>query len=108
MTNNLADRCEAASGAEPVAYQYTRHRIGKELRIRRSDSLIAAGWTEVPLFAHPPAQDVAALVAALRRYADQFCELGPYTEACGKLEWDQCSGCLARAALAKHERTPHD
>lgn len=38
--------------------------------------------------------------AVLRYYADTFCELGSHHECCGKLNKDECSGCLARSALA--------
>lgn len=43
--------------------------------------------------------EIERLRGVLFWYADQFCELGPYTEACGKLTGDDCSGCLARTAL---------
>ena len=38
--------------------------------------------------------------AVLRYYADTFCELGAHHECCGKLNKDECSGCLARSVLA--------
>jgi len=59
------------------------------------------GW--IPLV---PADNLARLqcerdqaLEGLRWYADQFCEFGIYSEACGKLNSEQCSGCLARATL---------
>ena len=92
-----------AGEVEPVAWMYERRYLGRTTRELREHKIASPsdGWTETPLYPAPPA-DVVELVEALRRYADQYCELGPYTELCGKLEWDQCSGCLARAALAKH------
>lgn len=38
--------------------------------------------------------------AALRTYGQQFCELGEFHDACGKMRDVDCSGCLARTALA--------
>lgn len=40
-------------------------------------------------------------VAALRFYADQFCEYGTSNEGCGRFDDDTCSGCKARAAVVK-------
>ena len=45
--------------------------------------------------------EVARLREALEFYADTFCELGAADECCGKLDTEHCSGCIARAALAK-------
>lgn len=41
-----------------------------------------------------------AVREALEWYADTFCEHGKYSEVCGKLSPDECSGCKARQALA--------
>ena len=41
------------------------------------------------------------LLATLSGYADQFCEFGASNEGCGKFDEDVCSGCKARAAIAK-------
>jgi len=41
------------------------------------------------------------LYGALSYYAEQFCEFGASNEGCGKFSEDVCSGCKARAALAK-------
>lgn len=46
----------------------------------------------------------AALDEALRYYAEVFCELGPYTEACSKLSDNDCSGCKARRALQQRDQ----
>lgn len=46
------------------------------------------------------ASKVQGLVDALDWYAQQFCELGQYHECCGRMTGDQCSGCLARKAVA--------
>ena len=40
-----------------------------------------------------------ALREDLAWYADTFCEEGPYSEVCGRLSPDECSGCRARQAL---------
>jgi hypothetical protein len=40
-------------------------------------------------------------VEALRYYADTFCEHSPYDEVCGHLSRLDCSGCRARATIAK-------
>lgn len=45
--------------------------------------------------------EVERLRDALANYAEWFCELGPSHECCGKLPPHDCSGCRARAALAK-------
>lgn len=45
--------------------------------------------------------EVPAMVAALRWYSDGFCELGPSHECCGRLGDESCSGCNARAILAR-------
>lgn len=50
--------------------------------------------------------EVEWLRTTLQKYAETFCELGPYTEACGKLTEQDCSGCLARQALANKEPFP--
>ena len=42
---------------------------------------------------------IATLEAALKWYADQFCERSRHYEGCGKLDDDECSGCRARSAL---------
>ena len=52
------------------------------------------------------AQDVAALVEALRFYADR--EQYRYDRIGQHLPIENDCGDVARAALAKHERTPHD
>ena len=50
------------------AYHYTQKHPGQtkpgamDIRRDRHHGPIAAGWTEVPLYTHPPATDVAALV----------------------------------------------
>jgi hypothetical protein len=45
--------------------------------------------------------ELSEAVAALRFYADQFCEYGTSNEGCGKFDDDTCSGCKARAAVVK-------
>ena len=42
---------------------------------------------------------IAELTADLEWYADQFCEHGKYSEVCGRLGPDYCSGCRARTTL---------
>jgi hypothetical protein len=49
--------------------------------------------------AHQDAAEIARLRAALKWYADQFCEYDASFDGCGKLSDDICSGCKARAAL---------
>ena len=62
-----------------------------------------------PMTSKDAAEEVARLRAhadelagTLKWYADTFCEQGPYSEVCSKLSDDECSGCKARTALAKH------
>jgi hypothetical protein len=43
------------------------------------------------------------LLDALKWYAEQFCELSIYNAVCSKLSDDVCSGCRARAAIARAE-----
>ncbi len=45
------------------------------------------------------------MMQALEYYADTFCELGKHHECCGRMSKDECSGCFARAILAKLEKT---
>lgn len=42
---------------------------------------------------------IAELEAALKKYADDFCEHSLDYEGCGKLSNDDCSGCAARRSL---------
>lgn len=44
-------------------------------------------------------EEAERLRGALKYYADTFCEHSIYFEGCGKMHPDQCSGCIARAAL---------
>lgn len=44
--------------------------------------------------------EIERLRAALEWYADQMCELGTAHECCGKMDSTDCSGCVARKALA--------
>lgn len=70
--------------------------------------LIASGY-ESPSAAQPML-DASKLIidmadrltryeAALRKYGQEFCELGEYHDACGRMTDLDCSGCAARKAL---------
>ena len=54
------------------AYHYTRKHPGQtkpgamDIKRDRHNGPISAGWTETPLYTHPPATDVAALVEAAK------------------------------------------
>lgn len=61
----------------------------------RADALAAASREQ------EARAEAGRLREALEFYADTFCELGAADECCGKLDTEHCSGCIARAALAK-------
>ena len=58
------------------AYQYTQKHPGQtkpgamDIKRDRHKGPIASGWTETPLYTHPPATDVAALVEVLRHVTE--------------------------------------
>ena len=60
-------RLATRTDATPVAWMYQSH-VGTYPRIHRKQQTerYKVGWTETPLYTHPPATDVAALVDALR------------------------------------------
>lgn len=77
---------------------------GSPLEIRKTNIRLGNcddGWL-VKAFARHRTTDatrIAELEADLEWYADQFCEHGKYSEVCGRLSSDDCSGCRARATL---------
>lgn len=60
------------------AYHYTQKHPSQtkpgamDIKRDRHNGPIAAGWTETPLYTHPPATDVAALVEAAKAMGDDY------------------------------------
>lgn len=52
-------------------------------------------WTETPLYTHPPAQDVAALVSALGEARRIIAEIDDYMKRPGRGDWgEECACCM--------------
>lgn len=76
LTSILATRTDAT----PVAWMYVREECSRNkactvfstYRWGHNDTPNAGFWTEVPLYTHPPATDVAALVDAAKAMGDDY------------------------------------
>lgn len=64
-------RLRAAPDVEPVAYMLSRDGAPQHVQFAKcmASGRDPEGWTETPLYTHPPAPDVAAAVAKARREA---------------------------------------
>lgn len=124
MTSELDTELLADAQGKPVAWMYTS-RYGKEVckfRYARDEGRTPddwLGWTETPLYTHPPAQDVAALAVAAKWCADDLeseirsrwiePDTGlPHPANQHRYDRDMETVREVRTALAKHERTERD
>lgn len=118
----------ADAQGEPVAWMNPQHgKPGYYSPLSPVTTYRIKGWT--PLYTHPPAQDVAALVEENKRLQQALVDHNDQLRSAhsvafrdgAKTNWQAFRGAVtytlaehhetvvaAREALAKHERTPHD
>lgn len=88
-------------GGEPVAWMYTHPKRTSYWRTQRDKGHVEDGWTETPLYAHPPASPTAEMVEAAAALIEHYTQLVNCGD-CGSWDPEQEPVVIRlRAALAK-------